>query len=110
VVSGSSEGDKGGILRWLNDGGMTAQWWQQAEEEEKGLLMGGGVYAPFIDGEGESGAAARLWAARWRRQSHGHGKVVVAVVRMQSAWGGAVVWIVRLTSGAHVVLQISRII
>jgi hypothetical protein len=29
--------------------------------------------APFIDGEGESGAAARLWAARWQRQSHGHG-------------------------------------
>jgi hypothetical protein len=51
-------------------------------EEEKALFMGG---APLIAGGGESGAAMRLWAARWRRQSRGHGKAAAAAVGMSSA-------------------------
>jgi hypothetical protein len=45
-------------------------------------------------------AAAKPWA--WQ-SGGGRGSNAVCM-------GGAVVWIVRLTSGAHVVLQISRII
>jgi hypothetical protein len=41
-VTGSSEGDRGGVSWWLNDGGMTAQWRQRAEEE-KGSSRGGAL-------------------------------------------------------------------
>jgi hypothetical protein len=40
--------------------------------------------APFIVGGGESGAAVKLWAARWRRRCHGHSKVAVSMVEMSS--------------------------
>jgi hypothetical protein len=43
AVSGSSEGDRGGVSWQPDDGGRMAQWRQQAEEEEKGLLTWGGV-------------------------------------------------------------------
>jgi hypothetical protein len=33
VVTGSSEGDRGDISQWLNDGSMMVQWQQRAEEE-----------------------------------------------------------------------------
>jgi hypothetical protein len=36
----SSEGDQGGVLWWLNDDGMMAQW-RQRVEEEKGSSRGG---------------------------------------------------------------------
>jgi hypothetical protein len=49
VVSGSSEGDQGGVSRWLNDGGTMAQWRQRGGGGKR-LLTGRG--APFIAAEG----------------------------------------------------------
>jgi hypothetical protein len=40
AVTAILEGDRGSVSRWLNDGGMTAQWRQWAEEE-KGSSRGG---------------------------------------------------------------------
>jgi hypothetical protein len=51
AVSGSSEGDRGGSSRWLNDGSMTAQWWRRGR---------GGKWA--VHGRGCSSYS------RWRRE------------------------------------------
>jgi hypothetical protein len=54
----------------------------EGAEEEKSCSSGG---ARFIAVRGESGAAVRLWAARWRWRSRGHGKAAAAAVGMSSA-------------------------
>jgi hypothetical protein len=93
VVSGSSEGDRGGV----NVGGTMAHW-QRRGGGGKGLLTGRG--APFIAVRGGWQIAARVvvksWAVerRWPRSECGrHGSAIVRTV-----------W---LTSGAHAVLYFS---
>jgi hypothetical protein len=49
-------------LRWWHDGAVAAK----GRRRKKGCSPG--ECAPFVDGEGESGAAMRLWAARWWRR------------------------------------------
>jgi hypothetical protein len=51
VVTESSEGDRGSISWWLNDGGMTAQW-QQWVEEDKGSSQGGALLLKAARGGG----------------------------------------------------------
>jgi hypothetical protein len=97
-VSGSSEGDRGGVLGWLNDGDTGGIVAAIGEGGGKMAAHGGGG-APIIDGEGKSGVAVRLWAANpWVRQSGGNrGPNTVGT-------GDTIVQTVWLTSGAHTVL------
>jgi hypothetical protein len=61
VVTGSSEGDRGIISRWLNDGGTMAQWQQQAKEE-KGSSWGGALLLKAARGGGQG--RQKRWAGR----------------------------------------------
>jgi hypothetical protein len=61
VVTGSSEGDRGGVSRWLNDGSTTMQWWQRVEEE-KGSSRGGALLLKAARGGGRG--RRKRWAGR----------------------------------------------
>jgi hypothetical protein len=72
---------------------------KRAEEDE----MGGGTprwCVPLIGARGDG---------RWRRQSHGHSRVVVAAVRRPSAWLGTAVRTGSSTGGSRVVSLFSKI-
>jgi hypothetical protein len=111
-VSGSPEEDWGGILRWHNDCGTTAQR-QQRGRGGKGQLIGRG--APFkgcmrkwrraaetVGGKGEREWWQNWWEKPWAEKA--------AATAECGQHGSAVVPTGLLTSSAHAVLYFSEII
>jgi hypothetical protein len=63
-VSGSSEGDREGGSRCLDNGKHGSAMTTKAAEEEKGSLHGGGG-APFVASGGGWQRRHELWVERW---------------------------------------------
>jgi hypothetical protein len=82
-VTGSSEGDRGGISRWLNDGGTTVQWRQWVAEGERGAPRGGRVLLLMAARGGGRGRRKRWVGAAGEavgRQGDSHGLNTVGTV------------------------------